>query len=211
MVYQVQKSAWRDIDCRNNQKGETNMKIFKTDDPNRKKINVKEIIEKIGKRNLAIAGAVIVIGLVVYLNWFLFNGADAVGDVPSADAGAQAPEKNENDDFFAVSLINRNRARDEAMEVLQTVVDAGASNEASEAAIADIARIASEIEKEANIEELIKSKGFSDCVAVISGDSINIVVKCNSESLLPNEIAQIKEIAYTGADILPENVVIIEK
>lgn len=186
------------------------MKIFKTDDPNRKKLNVKEIIEKIGKRNLAIAGAVVVIGLVVYLNWFLFSAPNISTDAPSANAGAQNQE-NKNDDFFAVSLINRNRARDEAMEVLQTVVDAGASNEASEAAIADIARIAAEIEKEANIEELVKSKGFTDCVAVISGDSINIVVKCNSEALLPNEIAQIKEIAYKGADILPENVVIIEK
>lgn len=185
------------------------MKIFKTTDPDKRRINVKELIEKIGKRNLAIIGAVLVIGVAVYLNWFLFKDADlASPDVSDADSqGVQ----NADDAFFTSSLINRNRARDEAMEVLQAVVDANASNEASEAAMADIARIAAEIEKEANVEELVKSKGFSECVAVISGDGINIIVKCDSDALLPNQIAQIKEIAYTGADILPENVVIIEK
>lgn len=185
------------------------MKIFKTGDPNKRKIKIKEIIEKIGKRNLAIAGAVLVIGLAVYLNWFLFRDISS-GAPPAEDAGSQNVQA-QNDSFFTSSLINRNRARDEAMEVLQTVLDSGASNEASQAAMADIARIASEIEKEANIEELVKSKGFKDCVAVISGESINIIVKCDSEALLPNQIAQIKEIAYAGADILPENVVIIEK
>lgn len=183
------------------------MKIFKTENPDRKKINFKEIIEKIGKRNLAVAGAVVVIGLVIYLNWFLFDGTAVDNTPPVADAGAEKSD----DDFFTVSLLNRNRARDEAIEVLQTVVDASTSNEASEAAMADIARIASDIEKEANIEELVKSKGFSECVAVISGQSVNIIVKADEDALLPNEVAQIKEIAYTGAQILPENVVIIEK
>lgn len=185
------------------------MKIFKTENPDRKKIDLKQVIEKIGKRNLVIAGAVVVIGLVVYLNWFLFD-AGSVDAPPAADAGAENKEEGA-DNFFTVSLLNRNRARDEAIEVLQTVVDAGTSNEASEAAMADIARIASDIEKEANIEELVKSKGFSECVAVISGQGVNIIVKGDEEALLPNEIAQIKEIAYTSANILPENVVIIEK
>ncbi len=188
---------------------ESFMKIFKTENPDRKKIDIKEVIEKIGKRNLIIAGAVVVIGLVVYLNWFLFDGTAVDNAPPVADAGAE--NSGEEDNYFTVSLLNRNRARDEAIEVLQTVVDAGTSNEASEAAMADIARIATEIEQEANIEELVKSKGFSQCVAVISGEGVNIIVKGDEEALLPNEIAQIKEIAYTSANILPENVVIIEK
>ena len=183
------------------------MKIFKTENPDRKKINFKEIIEKIGKRNLVIAGTVVVIGLVIYLNWFIFDKNPI--DTPTADAGIENSDKT--DDYFSVSLINRNRARDEAIEVLQTVVDSGASNEASASAMADIARIASEIEKEANIEELVKSKGFLECVAVLSGNGINIIVKNDEEALLPNQIAQIKEIAYKSAGVLPENVVIIEK
>lgn len=201
---------WQDFkNNRAERQKESFMKIFKSENPDRKKVDIKQVIEKIGKRNLVIAGAVVVIGLVVYLNWFLFDGSAVDNTPPVADAGAE--NKAEEDNYFTVSLLNRNRARDEAIEVLQTVVDAGTSDEASASAMADIARIAAEIEKEANIEELVKSKGFAKCVAVISGQGVNIIVKGEGEALLPNEIAQIKEIAYTSANILPENVVIIEK
>ena len=112
--------------------------------------------------------------------------------------------------YFAASQIERQRARDEAIEVLQGVVDDADSLEsAKEQALADIAAIAATIEKEANIESLIKAKGFEECVAVINGDKANIIVK--SEGLQPNQLSQILEIVYLQADILPENVTIAEK
>ncbi len=187
------------------------MKILKANNPvvecdgegeERKKIDFKEIIEKIGKKNLIIIGSVIAVSLVVYLNWFLLSDSPV--------EGGEQVNGNTADDYFTASVLNRSRARDEAMEVLQTVVDSEASSkEASASALADISRIAGDIEKEANIESLVKSKGFAECVAVISGDGVNIVVKC--DELLPSDIAQIKEIAYENAEILPENVVIIQK
>jgi stage III sporulation protein AH len=65
------------------------------------------------------------------------------------------------------------------------------------------------MEQEANIETLIIAKGFENCVAVISGDKANIVVK--SESLLPAQISQINEIVYDQAGILPVNINITER
>ena len=94
--------------------------------------------------------------------------------------------------------------------MLQGVVDdADALDSAKEQALADIAAIAATIEKEANIESLIKAKGFEECVAVINGDKANIIVK--SEGLQPNQLSQILEIVYLQADILPENVTIAER
>ena len=94
--------------------------------------------------------------------------------------------------------------------MLQGVVDDADSLEsAKEQALADIAAIAATIEKEANIESLIKAKGFEECVAVINGDKANIIVK--SEGLQPNQLSQILEIVYLQADILPANVTISEK
>ena len=96
------------------------------------------------------------------------------------------------------------------MEVLQGVVDDAKSLDAAkEQALADIAAIAATIEKEANIETLIKAKGFEECVAVINGDKANIIVK--SEGLKPNQLSQILEIVYKQANILPANVTIAEK
>jgi len=65
------------------------------------------------------------------------------------------------------------------------------------------------IEQEANIETLIKAKGFTECVAVINDDNISVIV--NSESLMPSQIAQITEIVYEVAEIIPSNITIIEK
>ena len=183
------------------------MRIIRTNDPNKKRFSFKEFFEKHGKRSLAVAGGVLIIGAAVLLNIFLPKNKTVKAADASKNAAAQAAEE---EDFFAVSTLNRTRARDEAIEVLHTVVDLGEGEEAAEKALSDIARISADMEKEANIETLIRAKGFDECIAVISGDSVNIVVKCD-KSLLPNEIAQIKEIAYTSADILPENVVITPK
>ena len=200
------------------------MKILKARNPDAKKLNVKEkvtdLYKKIGKKNLIIIASVLVIGLAVYLNWYLFSGIEAntpaAGTGTGADisanlqgGGTSGDAGTDDDNYFAASLISRKRARDEAIEVLETIVSSGASEDAAAQALLDISRIAADIENEANIESLIKSKGFSDCVAVISGDEINIIVK--SSGLMPNEVAQIKEIVYISANILPENVKIIEK
>ncbi len=177
-------------------------------------------LKKIGTRNLVIALSVLLIGAAVYVNWSLFGGADDVDDpADHIEAGANDGEndnsaptdgKNESSNFFAASQIERQRARDEAIEVLQSVVeDAASLDVAKEQALADIAAIAATIEAEANIESLIKAKGFEECVAVINGDKANIIVK--SDGLKPNELSQILEIVYLQADILPANVSIAEK
>ena len=71
-----------------------------------------------------------------------------------------------------------------------------------------ISAIAANIALEANIESLIKAKGFENCVAVINGEKASIVV--SSEGLKPNQLSQILEIVYVQASILPENVTITE-
>ena len=177
--------------------------------------------KKFGIRNIVIVLSVLLIGAAVYVNWSIFGGDTNAGDLNNGgsnlvggnvDNGNANDGQNTNDtvDFFAASQIERQRARDEAIEVLQSVVDdATALDSAKQQALADIAAIAANIETEANIESLIKAKGFEECVAVISGDKANIVVK--SEGLKPNQLSQILEIVYLQADILPANVTISEK
>ncbi|MBR6745730.1 MAG: SpoIIIAH-like family protein [Clostridia bacterium] len=181
--------------------------------------------KKFGIRNIVIVLSVLLIGAAVYVNWSVFGGNQG-GDLPGNTGGDNVnvggttggdnvnvnggQNTDDTADFFAASQIERQRARDEAIEVLQSVVDdATALDSAKEQALADIAAIAANIETEANIESLIKAKGFEECVAVISGDKANIVVK--SEGLKPNQLSQILEIVYLQADILPANVTISEK
>lgn len=176
----------------------------------------KNLWERIGKRNLIIMAAVLVIGTAVWLNWMLladndgYGGYDQTGGMTDVSGGTETDAKG--DTYFATMQVSRKRARDEALEVLQSVVDSADADEAVKAqALTDINRLALEMTAESNIETLIMAKGFEDCVAVINGDMATIVVKAKGESLLANEIAQINEIVYEQAKIEPVNIKITER
>ena len=180
----------------------------------------KAIILKIGKRNVAIACSVLLIGAAVLLNWILFAGANNTDgydgyDQPTGNISDTPNHDNTNVDnadntYFSATQVSRQRARDEALEVLQSVVDNPEASEAVRAeALAGISAIAEEIQKEANIESLITAKGFEQCVAVLNGDTASIIV--SADELLPAQLAQINTIVYEQTGIAPSGITIINK
>ena len=181
--------------------------------------SVRGFVGKIGKRGVVIAVAVVLIGAAVFANWLLFSdskdGFDGydqgtgVGD--SLNTGNNADNAS-GDDYFATMQVSRKRSRDEALEVLQSVVDNEGADEAVKTqALNDINRLALEMTMETNIETLVMGKGFEDCVAVINGDSATVVVKTDGNGLMANQIAQINEIVYEQTGIKPANVRIVTK
>lgn len=180
----------------------------------------KSFCIRVGKRNFIIAGSVVLIAAAVIINFAVFsNGKDDTGhdydESVGMDGGAATttvtePSKNTGDSYFSDVQVSRQRTRDEAIEVLQSVVDNQSSTEtAKNEALAEINKLASIMEDEANIETLIIAKGFEECVAVISGENASIVVK--SDGLMASQISQINEIVYSQSGILPVNITIIER
>ena len=174
-------------------------------------------VMKDNRKHLIVATSVLVIGAAVYFNWYLYRNDQEMVEQQETlqnnteqalDESLEAQNVSDSD-YFAVSQINRERARDEAMEVLQTVIDGDASEEVVNDAMNSMAKLAEDIENEGQIETLVKSNGFENCVAFISGDSASVIVK--SDGLLDNELTQIQEIVYETAGILPANLKIIEK
>ena len=186
----------------------------------------KDFMQKIGKRHLVIILSVLVIGGAVWLNIALFSeGAkqaggeagdtDAIqggaGFVEGIETDASGDAVDEIDSFFASAQVERQRSRDEAIEVLQLVVEnPEALDESKSVAMSEITKIANAIDNEGKIENLVTAKGFDKCIAVISDAKCNVIVKVSS-ALLLNQVAQIQEIVYEQAGILPANVKIIEK
>ena len=194
--------------------------------------SVKQFFEKVGKRNLVIAGAVALIVTAVAVNWIIFrdDGGDdgfkydasagmstdygttlntgTVGDETAKPTGSDA---NPTDNYFSTVEVNRQRARDEALEVLNAVVENDqASEEVKAEALSEIQTIAREMSQESNIESILMSKGFEQCLAVINGDSANIVVR--SEGRLQSaQLAQINAVVYEQAGIEPVNITIVAK
>ncbi len=179
---------------------------------------LKEALTKNVKRNAAIFCTLVLIAGAVYLNWMLFSGTsdydpdNYVSGTVNQDGNNQvsADASTEEDGYFALAIIDRAEARAEALEVLSSITTSeDATEEARESAYYEMAKIAEEIECEANIETLIKAKGFNECVVVIASGKASVIV--SGENLLASEVAQIKEIVYTQASISPQNVTIIEK
>ena len=114
------------------------------------------------------------------------------------------------DTYFAAMQVDRQRSRDEAIEMLQTVADSADSlPDTKEKAYNEMIGIAKNITVESNIRSMVMAKGFEDCLAVISGDTLNVIVK--SDGLLDNEVAQIKEIAMNETGFSGDRIRVVEK
>ena len=102
--------------------------------------SIGDFFKKLGKRNLIIAGAVIMIGLAVYVNWIFFAGNNqddsyvydqSAGMTTNygttlgtgSTTGNQNSTATDSASYFSSVQISRQKARDEALEVLNSVVD----------------------------------------------------------------------------------------
>ena len=176
---------------------------------------VKDFLAKVGRRNLIIIGAVLLVGVAICLNWVLFaDNGDAGYDYGdgSGSAGNQVEntETSEVLAYFASTQVSRDRAREEALAVLQSVVDSADADSAEKAqALEDIATIANNIEAEANIEAMVMAKGFEQCIAIINDGMCTVVVM--TDGLLASHMSQINEIVYEQTGIKPVNVKYIQK
>ncbi|NLT58391.1 MAG: SpoIIIAH-like family protein [Clostridiales bacterium] len=112
-------------------------------------------------------------------------------------------------DYFANARINRQKARDAAIEVLQDVIDnRELGEEAKRDAASELGMIATILNKEGIMENLIKAKGFSDCVVVVGEADVTVVVQ--SKGLTQSEVSKIKEIVVSEAMVGADNIKIIE-
>lgn len=194
------------------------------------KNKTKEFFAKIGKRNMIIIGAVLLIGVAVLVNWMLFKdagkkddgytysgGSGMVGELENSkspttgneDSNTNAQESS--DSYFSSVQVSRQRARDEALEVLNSVIEnKNASEQVKSEAAAEIKQLSLEMTQEADIESLITSKGFEKCVAVVNGNSASIIVSCEG-NLTPAQLAQINAAVYQLTKIEPSNITVVAK
>ena len=179
---------------------------------------IKKFFSKKSARSAVIVIAVLLIGLAVYLNYRWFydpieslgygdnNMEDTYADSEQTGTDSALPENN----YFTATALSRAQSRDEAIDVLKLVCENEESSEAAKAeAAAKISKIAVDMQNEANIETLVKAKGFEECVAIIGDEAVSVIVK--AESLQANEAAQILAIVYEATGVAPQNISIINK
>ena len=107
--------------------------------------------------------------------------------------------------------MNRQQARDSALSLLQ---EAAADEKADQASVdqanVTIQAMATYTLAEANIENLVTAKGYSDCVAFLNDNSISVVVSNNGTPLADADTAKISEIVMEETGLKASQIKIIE-
>lgn len=184
------------------------------------------------KRNAVVLAIVLFVGVAVYLNWSynnqltgegsgtdgsdgkvlgqttLVNGVDEEQDGETAEGQT---EEETGSGYFASARLNRQQARDSALELLQeAAADEKADQKVVDEANASIQTMADETLSEAQVENLVTAKGYGDCVCFIGEDGVNLVVSSTDQGLSETDIAKIVEIVREETGLSADQIKIIE-
>lgn len=141
----------------------------------------------LGKKQIVLAALVVALGLAVFVNWYytgtnteLFpEGSGDTGKISAEmpDGTAQLVNGETEDEYFSEIRLQRDSAHAAALEELQAVLaSATGESEASVTTAKAIEKLQNEIKMESDIESLVTGKTGSDCIAVISENTVEIVV-----------------------------------
>ncbi len=165
---------------------------------------------------------VLALGAAVWLNMKFTSKEKYLGEASyvsgsssskTVATAAKANQKSSSDsqgssDYFSAAKKNRETALKKAQNSVEEMLDSDKLTEADkQQAVKTAGEIAKRIERENNIETLLKAKGFEKCVAVMSEDSISVVV--SSQGLTTAQTMQIQDIITSQTDIGLSNIKII--
>ena len=180
----------------------------------------------IGRRQIILSCLTAMLAIAVYINYSLsrpeqltpmteLTDEEHYGDMEFVNAPeGTAPATTEEAadpaaDYFAKARMEKTANRDEAIQTLQMIMGGGdiTNDEAVTTALSAV-EVSKLIESEGNIESLIRSQGFEDCVVYLDGDSAKVVVR--SDGLEAADAALIKDIILGEVSISSENIRIFE-
>lgn len=173
---------------------------------------------KFRRKQLVLAALVLALGAAVYLTW-QFSGpkvttasnnttgesselgvAQLVNNayVETNTGAGNETAATDTGTSLSEARISRQNSRDEAMEVINNVLEnVDADSTAKEDAATQASVMAQNILNESNVENLLSAKGFTETVAYINNGECNVVVSgqlSESDSLIIQEVV----IAQTG-------------
>ena len=171
-------------------------------------------MKKLWKRNM-VAGAV----LLLVCGAIFLNGryAQQVEETDKILGQATLVDGTEGDaeevsgealpgDYFATARLTRQQARDSALSLLQ---EASGAAEVDEAAAAEAAQSIYTL-AEAQIENMITAKGYTDCVVFMADDGVSVVVSAGEDGLQTEDIAKITDIVKQETELTADCIKILE-
>lgn len=167
----------------------------------------------ISKGHIAVGVMVVALCAAVWLNTkYLPADTKYLGEVSyvdnTSDEAVETSAKVENSDYFDTAKKDREKQRQNAIETIEETLESETlSDEDKKSALAKIEEIGDRIETEANVEALLKAKGFEKTLAIISDSGVSVVIK--SEGLTSAQTLQIQDIITTQTHFTLDKIKII--
>ena len=186
----------------------------------------------VGKKQIVLASLVAALGVAVYLN---YQFAETEGEyIASSSDSAVQQEENYGDatfvdtktaienqltsteemtalnssEYFSEAKLTRSKSRDEAVEALKTMLsDDELTLEQKSALTEQATHFAQAIEIEGKIENILKAKGFEDCMVYYDVDNVDVILK--ADELLQEEVTQIRDVILEETDVAVQNISIV--
>lgn len=171
------------------------------------------------KRKSAVTVMIVLfVCVAVYLNWSytqdltLDQALDTAGKTKIlGEATLVNQESKDSGTYFDEARLEKQKSRDSALNILkETAEKEELSQDSRDQAAASMEQIAVSGVTETRIETLVKAKGFDDCVALMSEDSVNIIVKSPKDGLTAGDIAKIKDIVVAETDFDASKIKVVE-
>lgn len=141
----------------------------------------------------------------------LFGNKGGASPTPSASDGTETQAPQTSSGYFASARLNRQQARDSALTLLQ---EAAAGEDADQTmkdqANDTIQAMADYTVTEAQIENLVVAKGYTDCVAFIGDESVSLAVAAPEGGITEADTARIVDIVTEVAGFTASQIKIIE-
>lgn len=175
------------------------------------------------KKNLVAAAVLLTVCGGIYANW-AYSQDQEVADltntldetkIMSADKLVMADGSdntseivNTMTDYFAAVRLSRQEARDSAVSLLQEAMAYGdVETSSSNAQLQELVNVAL---NEAQIESLVIAKGYADCVAYISDESISVAVASPEGGLQQQDVAVVTDIILNQSKFTTEQIYVVE-
>lgn len=112
-------------------------------------------------------------------------------------------------DFFTEYRLERDKLRSERSELLRDIMKNTKSDETRQRAQDSVLKLTVNKQKESDMENLIKARGFADALVFIQDSSVSAVVK--TSSLSRDEVLQVAEVISRVCGIKPEEITVSAK
>ncbi len=174
------------------------------------------------RKEVVAAALVVLIGVAGYLNWSYQDVLEVTDGGEYIETGkklgeAQLVNKTEETEeaepaassgYFEDARKNREASREKALDILSQTASNESFDEASrKQAQENILAIASAVEREASIENIIKAKGYENASCYIDGANVEILVK--KDGITDEDVQKLSEIATSQLGIAASGVKII--